>query len=99
LKEWLRASFPKKNGWLAGFYFNSAIQRIAAAGEQLAGILKRLERQAKQQGTVLDTSNALPALDQIREEVNRFKHDETGFERGRDITPVVRKNYIRQKKS
>jgi hypothetical protein len=49
--------------------------------------LKRLHRQAKQQGRVLDISNALPALEQIREEVNRFKHDETGLERGRDITP------------
>jgi hypothetical protein len=49
--------------------------------------LKRLDRQAKQQGRVLDISNALPALEQIREEVNRFKDDETGLERGRDITP------------
>lgn len=78
---------PKKHGWLAGFYFNSAIQRIAAAGEQLAGILKRLERQAKRQGKETEASNNLPALDEIREEVNRFKHDETGLERGRRITP------------
>jgi hypothetical protein len=77
---------PQKHGWLAGFYFNSAIQRIAAAGEQLAGILKRLDR-AKERREVLEIFNALPALDQIRTEVNRFKHDETGLERGRDIPP------------
>src|SRR5260370_26151326 len=77
----------QNHGWRAGFYFKSAIQRMAAAGEQLAGIVRRLDRQAKQQGRVLDISNALPELDQIRIEVNRLKHDETGLERGRDITP------------
>jgi hypothetical protein len=87
LERMAEGRLPQKHGWLAGFYFNSAIQRIAAAGEQLAGILKRLERQAKQQGRVFDISNVLPALNQIKEEVNRFKHDETGLERGRDITP------------
>jgi hypothetical protein len=87
LEKIAEGRLPQKHGWLAGFYFNSAIQRTAAAGEQLVGILKRLDRQAKQQGRVLDISNALPALEQIREEVNRFKHDETGLERGRHITP------------
>jgi hypothetical protein len=80
---------PQKHGWLAGFYFNSAIQRIAAAGEQLAGILKRLDRRAKQQGKGLNISSPSPALDQVSEEVNRFKHDETGLERGRDITAAL----------
>ena len=87
LERLAEGRLPRKHGWLAGFYFNSAIQRIAAAGEQLAGILKRLDRQAKQQGRVVDISHALPALDQIRNEVNRLKHDETGLEGGRDITP------------
>jgi hypothetical protein len=87
LERMAEGRLPQKHGWLAGFYFNSAIQRIAAAGEQLAGILKRLDRRAKERGEVLEISNALPALDQIRTEVNRFKHDETGLERGRDIAP------------
>jgi hypothetical protein len=86
LERMAEGRLPQKHGWLAGFYFNSAIQRIAAAGEQLAGILKRLDR-AKERREVLEIFNALPALDQIRTEVNRFKHDETGLERGRDIPP------------
>jgi hypothetical protein len=49
--------------------------------------LKRLDRQAQQRGKGLNIPNASPTLDQVREEVNRFKHDETGLERGRDITP------------
>jgi hypothetical protein len=87
LERMAEGRLPQKHGWLAGFYFNSAIQRTAAAGEQLAGILKRLDRQAKQRGNGLNIPNASPTLDQVRDEVNRFKHDETGLERGRDITP------------
>ena len=87
LQRMAEGRLPHKHGWLAGFYFNSAIQRTAAAAEQLAGILKRLDRRAKQQGRGLNFPNASSALDQVREEVNRFKHDETGLERGRDITP------------
>ena len=80
---------PQKHGWLAGFYFNSAIQRIAAAGEQLAGILKRLDREARRKGKETNIANVLVALDEIRTEVNRFKHDETGLEKGREITPLL----------
>jgi hypothetical protein len=89
LERMTEGRLPQKHGWLAGFYFNSAIQRSAAAGEQLAGILTRLDRQAKQRGKGLNTPNASPMLDQVRKEVNRFKHDETGLERGRDITPSL----------
>jgi len=89
LQKMGRGQLPQKHGWLAGFYFNSAIQRIAAAGEQLAGILGRLDRQAKRKGEEANTANISLALDQIRAEVNRFKHDETGLEKGREVTPSL----------
>lgn len=87
LERMAEGCLSQKHGWLAGFYFNSAIQRTAAAGEQLAGILKRLDRQARQQGKGLSIPNPSAELNEVGEEVNRLKHDETGLERGRDITP------------
>jgi hypothetical protein len=89
LERMAEGRLPQTHGWLAGFYFNSAIQRIAAVGAQLVGILKRLDRQAKLEGQGMDALNDLPVLTQIRDEVNRFKHDETGLDRGRDITPSM----------
>jgi hypothetical protein len=89
LERMAKGSLPQKHGWLAGFYFNSSIQRTAASGEQLAGILRRLNRRAKHQRNGLNTPSASPALEQLRKEVNHFKHDETGLERGRNITPEL----------
>lgn len=89
LERMQQGKLPQKHGWLAGFYFNSAIQRIAAAGEQLEGILTRCEREARRNGKQVKGLAPLPFLRQVRDEVDRFKHDETGLERGRDVTPSL----------
>jgi hypothetical protein len=89
LERMAKGKLPRKHGWLAGFYFNSAIQRIAAAGDQLEGILTRCERQAKSAGKHVERLTPLHSVRKVRDEVDRLKHDETGLERGRDVTPPL----------
>jgi hypothetical protein len=89
LERMAQGRLPRKHGWLAGFYFNSAIQRIAAAGEQLEGILTRCEREAKRDGKQINGLAPLRSVRKVCDEVDRFKHDETGLERGRDVTPSL----------
>jgi hypothetical protein len=56
--------------WLSGFYFNSAIMRLAAIGE-------RMYRYAGKQRDITP---------HIRKEVNRLKHDVLGVASGRTVT-------------
>ncbi len=89
LERMAQGKLPRKHGWLAGFYFNSAIQRIAAAGEQFEGILIRCEREARRAGKQINGLAPLRSVRKVRDEVDRFKHDETGLELGRDVKPSL----------
>lgn len=89
LARMAHGQLPRKHAWLAGFYFNSAIHRIAAAGEQLEGILTRIERRARRSRKQIPDSITLTSVRKVRNEVDRFKHDESGFEGGRNVPPAL----------
>lgn len=63
----VRAGSPRQGAWLAGFYFNAAIERIAAAAERLG---------ATEKGTsALDTPMPLGL---VKHDVNVVKHERGG---------------------
>ena len=80
--------------WLGGFYFNSAIQRIAAAFDRIPRMLgakkkkkvgaKRLPTSAKERMTEVNNT-AFDKWQKIYDEVNAFKHDPEGRAAGRTV--------------
>lgn len=64
-----REKVPRDTAWLAGFYLNSALFRLAALGERIAKYAGQDRRLAKDVGV----------------EVNRLKHDVSGVMAGRSI--------------
>lgn len=81
--------------WMAGFYFNSAIQRIAAAFDRVPQMLgakkkkkvgtKRVSTSAKERMTEVNHS-AFDKWQKVYDEVNAFKHDPEGRAAGRTVT-------------
>ena len=80
---------------MAGFYFNSAIQRIAAAFDRVPQMLgakkkkkvgtKRVSTSAKERMTEVNHS-AFDKWQKVYDEVNAFKHDPEGRAAGRTVT-------------
>jgi hypothetical protein len=82
---------PTGGPWLAGYYFNSALLRIAASYHQCLklitakpnGYVRSLREEVeKLQGEV----PADAALLKVHEEVNSIKHDRGGLDSGRNVT-------------
>jgi len=81
--------------WTAGFYFNSAIQRIASAFDRIPRMLGATEKKNKG-GRRVPTSakermaevngTSFDKWEEIYDEVNAFKHDPGGRAAGRTVT-------------
>jgi len=71
--------------WLAGFYFNSAIQRIAASYDRVPKLIRAEGRSARQRMKAANTGQ-FAAWDKVYEEINSYKHDTSGRAAGRTVT-------------
>jgi len=81
--------------WVAGFYFNSAIQRLAAAFDRIPQMLgaknkkmvagRRVSTSAKERMTEVNPS-VFDKWEKVYDEVNVFKHDPRGRAAGRTVT-------------
>jgi len=81
-----RATICTDGRWLAGYYFNSALLRIAASYHQT---LKAITGQDKYvPALILLVSPAFrhASLDEVHREVNRLKHGDEGIDPGRSVT-------------
>lgn len=84
---------PVHSTWLAGFYFNSAIQRIAACYDRIPKLLGAEEKKGGDAGSRMDKVNGAKREDHKRvehwknvyEEFNPFKHSPEGKASGRGI--------------
>jgi hypothetical protein len=83
--------------WLGGFFFNSAIQRLASAFDRIPRMLgakmtKRVGQAKRETGTSakerMKEVNATPFLhwEKVYDEVNAFKHSPEGKAAGREVT-------------
>jgi len=71
--------------WLAGFYFNSGIQRIAATYDRIPNLLGASGRYPKDR--MKNANNGTPyAWNVVYMEVNFFKHAPEGRAKGRTVT-------------
>jgi hypothetical protein len=81
--------------WTAGFYFNSAIQRIASAFDRIPRMLgakkkkklggKQVYTSAKERMTQVNRTS-FDKWERVYDEVNAFKHDPKGRAAGRTVT-------------
>jgi hypothetical protein len=71
--------------WLAGFYFNSAIQRMAASFDRIPKLLGASGQNARSRMTRVSPQKNI-AWDKVYEEVNALKHDIDGRASGRTVT-------------
>lgn len=68
----------KDSPWVAGFYFNSALLRIAAAYHQVLKLITvKNETVAKLRESIADKNKRMN-LDSVHDEVNKIKHNITG---------------------
>lgn len=84
---------PINTLWRAGFYFNSAIQRMASAFDRLPQLLGGKEKHVKPRMEAvkksLHVSDAFNEWEKIYDEVNTFKHDPEGVAKGRTVEMEV----------
>jgi hypothetical protein len=71
--------------WLAGFFFNSAIQRMAASFDRIPKLLGASGPNARSRMEIVSPQKNV-AWDGVYEEVNAFKHDIEGRASGRTVT-------------
>jgi hypothetical protein len=71
--------------WLAGFYFNSAIQRLAASFDRIPKLLGASGANAHARMANVNPQNC-PAWHKVYKEVNVFKHEIAGRASGRQVT-------------
>jgi hypothetical protein len=76
---------PVNKLWLAGFYFNSGIQRLAACFDRIPKLLSAKGRDARKRMNNTNTGT-YAAWDKVYGEINSFKHDITGRATGRTVT-------------
>jgi len=72
--------------WAAGFYFNSALLRIAADYHRLLKALTRLNENVPALRKLVSPPFEHRNLDAVHKEVNELKHTPNGLERGRQVT-------------
>ncbi len=71
--------------WLAGFYFNSGIQRIAACFDRIPKLLGAKGASARERMKNVNDGNHA-AWDKVYGEINAFKHDVAGKATGRTVS-------------
>ena len=87
-----RGKCPLSGQWLAGFYFNSALQRLASGYERILKLLipssekkmtqKKRAKLAVEKGYISEADNQI--FKDIQDEVDRLKHDPFGSIKGRE---------------
>lgn len=71
--------------WLAGFYFNSGIQRLAACFDRVPRLLQASGQYARDRMKNVN-NGSYGAWEKVYDEVNAFKHAVTGRAAGRTVT-------------
>jgi len=71
--------------WVAGFYFNSAIQRIAACFDRIPKLLQAKGNGARARMGAAN-SGTYTKWGEVYEEINGYKHDPSGRAAGRSVT-------------
>lgn len=75
---------PLNKYWLGGFYFNSAIQRLAACFDRIPKLLKATGNNARLRMAAVNTGK-YEEWDAVYEELNFYKHDPEGRASGRKV--------------
>ena len=83
--EYIAAKKPVNKLWLAGFFFNSGIQRLAACFDRIPKLLRASGTTARKR---MRNANAGTYVkwEKVYDEVNAFKHAVTGKAAGRTVT-------------
>lgn len=87
-----RGMVRTSGNWLSGFYFNSALFRIAASYHRGLKVVSGKETSGLQKGQLLEIVEAVfpswrhSELDNIHNEVNQLKHDGNGLFQTRTVT-------------
>jgi hypothetical protein len=79
--------------WLGGFYFNSAIQRLAASYDRIPGLLGAGEGKARERMISVSGSEGKDWYS-VYKEVNALKHDPKGMAKGRRVTLEMALNAV-----
>jgi len=82
--EHIATQKPVNNLWLAGFYFNSGIQRLAACFDRIPKLLNATGANARERMKSVNAGN-YTAWDRVYDEINAFKHDVAGKAGGRTV--------------
>lgn len=83
--EHIAAQEPVNNFWLAGFYFNSGIQRLAACFDRIPKLMgARGDTAPKRMKNV--NPQKYEKWRKVYEEINAFKHDISGRAKGRLVS-------------
>jgi len=85
----IAAHRPINTLWLAGFYFNSAIQRIAASFDRIPKLLGVPDKGDAHKRMALVNADDYKDWSDVYLEVNALKHDPEGKAKGRQVTMEV----------
>jgi hypothetical protein len=83
--ELISGQKPVNDLWLAGFYFNSGIQRLAACFDRIPKLLGASGANARERMKTVNTGS-YASWDKVYAEINAFKHEVTGKAAGRTVT-------------
>ena len=82
--EAIQAGKPPHEMWLAGFYFNSSIQRLAACFDRIPKLLHATGNNALDRMASVNT-NPYDGWHAVYREINAYKHDAAGRAAGRNV--------------
>ncbi len=83
--EEITNNIPPHDSWLAGFFFNSGIQRLAACFDRIPKLLGVKRADAHTQMRSINKAD-FTAWEKVYVEVNAFKHYPAGKSAGRSVT-------------
>ncbi len=83
--EHISTQKPVNDLWLAGFYFNSAIKRLAACFDRIPKLLRASGANARERMKNVNTGS-YAAWDKVYGEINAFKHEVAGKAAGRTVS-------------
>lgn len=81
----IKTGKPPNAHWLGGFYFNSAIQRLAACFDRIPKLLRARGKNVRARMTHVNPKGC-PAWANVYGEINAFKHDVAGKAAGRTVS-------------
>lgn len=83
--EYISIQKPVNDLWLAGFYFNSGIQRLAACFDRIPKLLGAKGKTAQKRMKNIN-SKKYGEWKKVYDEINAFKHDVSGRAKGRLVS-------------